>query len=48
MAIANDLNTIFESRHNAFEVVYGQLTNSDLHRIVEELSNILYPIKFDN
>ena len=47
MAIADDLHTLFEARREAFEIVDGQPTYADLHRIVEELSKLLYPIQFD-
>ena len=47
MAIADNLHTLFEERREVFEIVDSQPTDADLHRIVEELSKILYPIQFD-
>ena len=47
MAISNDLHTLFEAQREAFEIVDGQPIYADLHRIVEELAKILYPIQFD-
>ena len=47
MAIADDLNTLFEARCEAFEIVDGQPTDANLHCIAEELEKLLYPIHFD-
>ena len=47
MAIYNDLHMMFEVRCKAFEIVDIQPTDADLHRIVEELAKILYPVQFD-
>ena len=47
MAISDDLHTLFEERSKTFEIVDGQPTDADLHRILEELANLLYPIQFD-
>ena len=47
MDIAYDLHSMFEAWHEAVEIMYGQPTYADLHRIIEELANILYPIQFD-
>ena len=47
MTIADDLHMLFEARRGAFEIVYGQPTDANLHCIVEELVNLLYPIQFD-
>ena len=48
MVISDDLHTLFEAQYEAFEVVGGQPTNSDLHHIVEELVKLLYPIQLYN
>ena len=48
MAIADDLHTMFEARRQAFEIVDGQPTDADLHRSVEKLAKLLYPIQFYN
>ena len=47
MAIFDDLHTLFEVRREAFEIVDGKPTDADLHRIVEELAKLIYPIQFD-
>ena len=47
MAIVNDIHTLFEARREAFEIVDGQPTDPDLHRIIEELAKLLYPTKFE-
>ena len=47
MVIANNLHTLFEAWCESFEIVDGQPTDSDLHRIIEELPKLLYPIQFD-
>ena len=47
MAIVDDLHTMFEAWREAFEIVDSQPTDADLHRIVEELVKLLYPIQFD-
>ena len=47
MAIADDLHTLFEARRESFEVVDGQPTDANLHRIVEEIAKLLYPIQYD-
>ena len=41
MAIANYLHTLFKARLEAFEIVDRQPTDSDLHRIVEDLVKLL-------
>ena len=47
MAIANDLHTLLEARREAFKIVDGQPTDADLHRIVEDMAKLLYPIHFE-
>ena len=47
MAIADDLHTLFKARRKSFEIIDDQPTYYDLHRIVEELIKILFPIQFD-
>ena len=47
MAIDDDLHALFEARRESFEVFVEQPTNANLHRIVEELANILYTISLD-
>ena len=47
MAISDDFHTLFKERREAFEVVDGKSTDTNLHRIVEELAKLLYPIQFD-
>ena len=47
MAIADDLHTLFEARSEAFEIVGGHPIDANLHRIVEELAKLLYPIQVD-
>ena len=47
MDIADDLHTLFEARCEAFEIVDGQPTDADLHRIIEDLEKLLYPIQFE-
>ena len=47
MDIADDLHTLFEERREAFEIIDRQPTYSDLHRILEELVKLLYPVYFD-
>ena len=47
MYIADDLHMLFKARREAFEVIDGQPTDANLHRIIEELAKFLYPIQFD-
>ena len=47
MAIADDLHTLFEAWHEAFKIVNGKPTDSDLYGILEELAKLLCPIQFD-
>ena len=47
MAIANDLHTLSKAQREALEIVDRQPTDAHLHRIVEELAELLYPIRFD-
>ena len=47
MAIANYLHTLFGALCEALEFVDGEPTDSDLHRIVEEIAKLLYPIQYD-
>ena len=47
MAISNDLHTLFEARREAFKVVDRQPTDAKLHRIIEELAKLFYPIQLD-
>ena len=47
MAIANDLHRLFEARLEFFEIVDGHPTDANVHHIVEERANLLYPIQFD-
>ena len=46
MAIADDLHMLFEARRKEFEIVDGRTIDADLHLLVEELANLLYPIQF--
>ena len=47
MVIANDLHTLSEAQREAFEIVDGQPTDADLHRIIEEPAKLLYLIQID-
>ena len=46
MNIVNDLHTLFKERRDAFEIFDGKPADADLHRILEELAKLLYPIQF--
>ena len=46
MGIANDLQTLFKARREAFEIMDGQPTDADLHHNKKELAKSLYPIHF--
>ena len=46
MVISDALHMLLEARRDAFEVVEGQPTDANLHRIVEELLKLLDPIQF--
>ena len=47
MDISDNFNTLFEARREVFEIVDGQPTDADLHRIIEDLEKLLYPIQFE-
>ena len=46
MDISDDLHTLFKARRDVFKIVDGKPTDADLHRILEEITKILYPIQF--